>query len=214
MSRSIPTATMQDNKAGLINSLLKDKNGKEAKIISLEQEKEDASVLLLLEDGQAVRASLSSLDIREAGGAMQSPHAFDEFDFVRQMETLVVPVVQEELSIAKRVVDTGKGMRIVKKVHEHDEKIILPLVQESLSVEHVDIGRLVSADDLPIARQEGDTYIVPVLEEVLVVEKKIYLKKEVRITRTKKEVPKAEKIRVRREEVLVEPFNEQDVHEN
>lgn len=211
MNRSTQSAGIPDNKASLINALLKDKNGMEATILSLEQEEDEVFALLLLEDGQTVRAGLSAMEIEGDGKRLYSPRSFEEFNSVHPDDQLVIPVVLEELRIDRSVVETGKGVRIVKQVHEHEEKVIVPLLQENMSVEHVEIGRIVSADDLPVARQEGDTYIVPVLEEVLVLEKKICLKKEVRITRKKQEISAVEKIRLRREEVSVERFNEEDV---
>lgn len=210
MIRSTPSREIAGKAARLANASIKDKNGREARIVSLDQEDDEAIALLRLDDGQTVRARLSSLEMADDEGSLYSPHAFEELVHAQQEERLVIPVIQEEMNVGKRVVDTGKGVRVVKRVHEREEKVILPLIQENLKVEHVDIGMIVSPDNLPVARQEGDTYIVPVLEEVLVLEKKIILKKEVRITRTKKEVSKVEKIRLRKEELSVEHFNEND----
>ena len=53
-------------------------------------------------------------------------------------------------------------------------------------------------------RQEGDTLIVPVLEEVLVVEKRLLLKEEVRITRTRTEVHSPQAVTLRSEEAVIE----------
>jgi uncharacterized protein (TIGR02271 family) len=142
---------------------------------------------------------------------MQSPHAFEKIMASSRTEHLVVPVVQEELTVSKHSVDAGKGIRIEKHVHERDEKIILPLVHENLSIEHVDIGTLVSPCNLPVARMEGDAYIIPILEEVVVLEKKILLKKEVRITRKKSTVPHVEKVRLRTEQISVERFDDKRV---
>ncbi|TPG44309.1 DUF2382 domain-containing protein [Roseomonas nepalensis] len=47
------------------------------------------------------------------------------------------------------------------------------------AVEHVPIGREVS--ELPVTRQEGNVIIVPVVEEVLVVTKKLVLKEEIHL---------------------------------
>ena len=81
------------------------------------------------------------------------------------------------------------GVRLVKKVTEHEETVDLPLLRADVQVERVPINRVVL--EAPPSRQEGDTLIVPILEEVLVTEKRLMLKEEVRITRTQTEVPPA-----------------------
>lgn len=62
---------------------------------------------------------------------------------------------------------------------EHDETVALLLRQQDVSVERVSVGRVVS--EAPAIRQEGDTVIIPILEEILVVEKRLVLKEELHI---------------------------------
>ena len=60
------------------------------------------------------------------------------------------------------------------------------LYREGYSIERVKVDRLVTE---PVSqRQEGDTLILPVMEEVLVVEKRMMLREEIRITRRRDEV--------------------------
>ena len=71
-------------------------------------------------------------------------------------------------------------MRLHKQVHEEQEVLDIPVQTESLEVERVPVGRWI---DAPVAiRQEGDTTIYPVVEEVVVVEKRLRLVEEVRVT--------------------------------
>ena len=56
---------------------------------------------------------------------------------------------------------------------------------------------------LPV-RQEGGTIIVPILEEVLVVEKRLLLKEELRISKESKMVHKPRRVTLRGEEAVVE----------
>ena len=53
-------------------------------------------------------------------------------------------------------------------------------------------------------REEGDTTIIPVIEEVLVVEKRLFLKEEIRIRRTQTTQLHEETVTLRREEVVIE----------
>ena len=115
--------------------------------------------------------------------------------------SVVIPLMEEMLEIGKREVVTG-GIRLVKKVTEHEETVDLPLLRETVEVERVPIGRIVT--EAPPARQEGDTLIVSILEEVLVVEKRLMLKEEVRITRTQAEVHQPQVVTLRSEEAVVE----------
>jgi stress response protein YsnF len=55
-----------------------------------------------------------------------------------------------------------------------------------------------------LPRQEGDTWILPVLEEILVVEKRLMLREEVRVTPTRRDVHNPQKHLVRREHIEVE----------
>ncbi|WP_347080571.1 DUF2382 domain-containing protein, partial [Escherichia coli] len=79
------------------------------------------------------------------------------------------------------------GVRLHKTVSEHVERVEQRLMHDELVVEHVPLGRVVSGE-APQTRYEGNTLVVPVLEEVLVVQKQLVLKEEVRITRQQRPV--------------------------
>jgi uncharacterized protein (TIGR02271 family) len=87
-----------------------------------------------------------------------------------------VPVIEEQISIEKRRVETGQVVVHIEPTVERQE-LEVPLLEESVEVERVPINRFVDAP-VPI-RQEGEVTIVPVFEEVLVVEKRLMLKEEV-----------------------------------
>jgi uncharacterized protein (TIGR02271 family) len=116
-------------------------------------------------------------------------------------ERVVVPVLEEELDVQRRRLETGR-VRVSKLVREREELVDEPLLQESVDVERVAINQVI---DQPVpVRTEGDTIIVPVLEEVLVVEKRLMLKEELRITRRKTTVSQPQPVTLRSEEVSVE----------
>jgi uncharacterized protein (TIGR02271 family) len=92
----------------------------------------------------------------------------------------VLPIIQESLDVETCPVETGR-VRLRKVVHEREEVVDPPLWREEVVVERVSVDRFV---DGPIStRAEGDTVIIPVLEEVLVVEKRLLLKEEVHVTK-------------------------------
>lgn len=126
----------------------------------------------------------------------------------KDRENLTVPVWEEVLQVGKQEKDTGKGVRIKKSVTEREETVALSLLHDELDVEEVPIHKLVSSDAMAAPRQEGDTYIIPVFKEVLVVEKRICLEKEVRITRRKVAVQSSQSVSLKAEEVSINEFDE------
>ena len=79
----------------------------------------------------------------------------------------------------------------------------MPLVVERVEVERVPVNRVV---DGPVAvRHEGDTIVVPVTEEVLVVHKQLRLVEEVRIRKVRVEKRDPQRVMLRKDEVTVEP---------
>ena len=113
----------------------------------------------------------------------------------------VVPVVEEELTVGKREVETGR-VRVTKLVHEEQRVVDQPVATEEVVVERVPVNRVVQG---PVeVRHEGDTTIIPLLEEVLVVEKRLMLREEVRITKRRTETRRPQNVTLRKEDVKVE----------
>ena len=92
----------------------------------------------------------------------------------------VIPLVEEVLRIDKREVETGR-VRIHVRNEAHDVIINEALVRGDVDIERVRIDRRV--DSVPNVRNDGATIIVPIVEEVLVVEKRLMLREEVHIRR-------------------------------
>ena len=113
----------------------------------------------------------------------------------------VIPVLREIAHIGTREVETGR-VRVHKTVRERDEAVEVMLRQEDLEVERVAVGREVS--EAPAPWQDGDTYVIPVVEEILVVEKRLVLKEELRIRTRRSEKAAQETVRLRSEEIEVE----------
>ena len=136
-------------------------------------------------------------DDRESDGReLQSPTSLHT-----EKAEVVIPVIAEEARIRKERRVTGK-VRLRKIVHHEEQTVDEPLLKERVSVERVAIDRWV--DEAPPIRNEGETLIVPVVEEVLVVEKRLRLREEVRLTWRHEEEHESRHLVVRREEVRVE----------
>lgn len=123
-------------------------------------------------------------------------------------EGLRIPIVEEQLAFKTRVVETGRGVRIHKTVSEQPVTIDERLARDLVDVRRVAVDRLVEGDETPVPRYEGDTLVVPVLEEVLVVERRLRIKEELHITRTRHEERYQDTVPLKAERVEVERFDD------
>ena len=123
-------------------------------------------------------------------------------------DDLTIPVLEEVLQVGVRRVDTERGVRVHTTVTERQEPLDVLLRSEQVDVVRVPVDRIVAADEAPVSRQEGATLIVPILEEVLVVEKRVRIKEEVRITRTEREHHHVASVALRSEQVSIERIGE------
>jgi uncharacterized protein (TIGR02271 family) len=125
----------------------------------------------------------------------------DEALPMREIKPEVIPVIQEQATIAKRVVETGR-VRIVKHVREYEEMADVPHFQEEVRVERVPVNQFV--DQPPTVRTEGDVTIIPVLEERYVVEKKLFVVEELHVRKERHESHQPQPLKVLKEHVAVE----------
>ena len=130
---------------------------------------------------------------------------------VKDGDEIVIPIVEEMLTVDKRAVITG-GVHFTKRVTERDEVVDEALLRQAVTVERVPINQIVA--EAPPSRQEGDTLIVPVLEEVLVTEKRLMLKEEIRITRTQTTAHEPQTITLRSEEAILEEIHPEQTPQN
>ena len=94
----------------------------------------------------------------------------------------VLPLLEEALLVGKRRVETGRVR--VSVVTDTEERLVRETLRtERAEVERVALGReLADGEAAPTIRQEEDgTVVVPVLEEVLVVERRLVLREEIRL---------------------------------
>ena len=123
-------------------------------------------------------------------------------------EDLRIPVVEEQLTVGTRVVETGRGVRIHKTISEQPVVIDERLMRDEMEIERVPVDRIVALEDKPATRYEGDTLVVPVFEEVLVVERRLRIKEELRITRIRHEEHYQDTVSLKAEQVEVERFDD------
>jgi uncharacterized protein (TIGR02271 family) len=113
----------------------------------------------------------------------------------------VIPVVEEQVRVGKRTVETGT-VHISKDVREEEVTVDLPTVHEEVNVERVPINEYVDTPPPPV-RYEGDVTIIPILHEELVVVKRLKVVEELHITKRRTETHETQNIVLRKEEVNV-----------
>jgi uncharacterized protein (TIGR02271 family) len=113
---------------------------------------------------------------------------------------LVLPVMEETLTVDTRPVETGR-VRIRKVVTEREALVDPPLLREEVSIERVPVNRIVEGP-LPV-RYEGDTMIISLVEEVLVVDTRLLLTEEVHITTRRTETHTPQRVTLRHEDVTI-----------
>jgi uncharacterized protein (TIGR02271 family) len=93
---------------------------------------------------------------------------------------VIVPVIEEKLTAEKRVIGTG-SVRVQKHVEKELKRVTGALLRETIDVQRVPINRVVEV--APATRVIGNTTIIPVVEEELVVTKRLVLKEEIHLTK-------------------------------
>ncbi|GJE43572.1 DUF2382 domain-containing protein [Methylobacterium soli] len=119
-------------------------------------------------------------------------------------ENETIPVVEETARIDKRVVERGR-VRVQTRTETTEEVLRETLRSDLVGVTRVPIDRVIAEGEVaPVTRTESGVTIIPVLEEVLVVEKRLVLREEIHIRQTTSgeavEVP----VSLRRQHAVVE----------
>lgn len=175
------------------------------------QGSESKLVLVRFDDGSQIFADAGTFVEREQG-FFSFPGSFADLLDQNQSSTyganafgsggqIVIPLLAEQLNVSRRKVLTG-GVRVHKTVSERTETIDEPTLREELEIQRVAVNRFVT--EPPAVRYDGDVMIVPLLEEVLVVEKKLVLREEIRVTTRRETLRKPQQFVVRREEATLE----------
>lgn len=113
-----------------------------------------------------------------------------------------IPVVQEELVVGKKEVSTGK-IKVKKNVEEDHYLVSVPVNNEEYEVQRIPINRYIENAPAGIYH-EGDTTVIPVVREEVVVEKRLVLVEEIRITKRETSGNVEKEVTLRKEEVVVE----------
>ncbi len=117
-----------------------------------------------------------------------------------------IQVFEERLTVGKRRRSTG-GVRIGTHTEAVEAIAEVELDRYRVEVTRVPVGRVV--DEAPQARAEGDTTIVPVIEERFVMVKQLFLIEEVHIRHVLEREAVSEPVTLRRQRAVVERLDPQ-----
>lgn len=121
------------------------------------------------------------------------------------VEETVVPLLEETLHVRKRQVETGRVRISVGTTRE--ERVVRETLRSGhAKIEHVAIGReLAEGEAVPTVRRDADgTLIVPILEEILVIERRLVLREELHLRISNAEETVEETVTLRRQQAVVE----------
>lgn len=123
-------------------------------------------------------------------------------DGLSQSEDLVIPVVAEELTVETTRVARG-AVRVHKRTEAREEVVDTPVVHEEVVVERIPVDRPVEGA-APEPHEEDGALLIPVLEEVVVLETRLMLREIVKISRRRTTTSAPQTVTLRREVVEVE----------
>ncbi len=126
--------------------------------------------------------------------------SFSEHSAANSTDNLKLTLLAEELSVGKETVETGR-VRVSKQSHTREVAVDEELLRENAEIETIPIGRQIF--EMPSIRHEGDTTIVPIVEEILHTERRLILKEEVRITRRRTTELFHDRVTLRYQEAVV-----------
>jgi uncharacterized protein (TIGR02271 family) len=113
---------------------------------------------------------------------------------------VVVPLHAEEWTVTKQRVLTGRT-RIWTETQTQEQDLQEPLIREWVEIERRAVGQPI--EEMPAIRQEGETIVIPVVEEQVVLERRLILKEEVRVTRIRKTEIHRERVVTRKQNVRI-----------
>lgn len=119
----------------------------------------------------------------------------------QDITSVSLPIVEETVTVSKKKRVSGKVVartRVVEDEYTIDE----PLVCESVNIERMAVDRWADAP-VPV-RHEGNTTIVSIMEEVVVVEKRWKVVEEIHLTKREAIRHEPQQVIVRHTEATVE----------
>ena len=115
-----------------------------------------------------------------------------------------INLLEEVLRVGKREIETGR-VRVSVLTDTEQRVVAETLRSRRVEVERVKLGRRLEAGEaMPQSRIEGQELVVPIVEEMLVVEKRLVVTEELRIRIMQTEEKVEQTVPLRRQRAVVE----------
>lgn len=164
---------------------------------TLLEQQDDGSYKLTVSADELISATNDRIQVEEVNTLRPGTRTSSE----------AIPVIEEQAIFSTRAYEASR-VRLVKRVDEIDETVDVPTREGVVDVERIKRGDWI--DEMPSVRREDDKLIVPVVEEVVVVQKRLRLREEVHVTMRTETTTQRETVRLRKERVEVERIDLQN----
>ena len=114
-------------------------------------------------------------------------------------DELVLAIHAEELAVSKRV--AVRTVQVRRETLRHEARVDEALATDGVVIERVPVGRFI--EEMPAVREEDGLIILPVVEEIVVVERRLRLVEEVHIRRVRTTAAHVETVTLREQHVVV-----------
>lgn len=175
------------------STVIIDRGGRSAIVDSVDGDR----VRLRLPNGAALDLAADLVE-RQPDGSYRTEVSFEDLDPGGRQ---VLREIDEHVRVGTVSRETG---RVVARVRTDTQTEAVDTTgwRETVDVERVPVDRVVESVE-PMREEDGVT-VIPVYEEVLVVQKRLVLREEVRLTTRREPVPGSETVPLRRQHVEVE----------
>jgi len=150
-----------------------------------------------LAGGAIVEVPFELLEHHDEGGYSMSGKWRD---FIQGPDSRVIPVIAERVVTQVKEVPI-QHVRVRRRVVEEQKVVETPVMRERIEVQRQPMNTVV--ERVPEPRWDGDTLIVPCVEEVVVVERRLRIREELRIRVIRERKLDRQTVVLRRHEVEV-----------
>jgi stress response protein YsnF len=149
-------------------------------------------------EGDSLYLNVERRRVPRASDAVSATHRIKDSG-----SRLTLRAYEEVVEVTPQVVEKGY-LSVQKKIDEYLDERSVELMQQEVHVERVPVDEIIPEYVEPY--MDGDTYVVPVIEEEVVIQRRLRLKEELRVQRTVTARDETVRTPFRRERVVVTEY--------
>ena len=147
-----------------------------------------------------IRCPFGEIEIAMTHEEQEQSQTTNHSERTEDQEQTRIPLLAEEVSVSKKRIVTGQ-VKISTVTQQYEQLVEELLEHDNVEIERTAVGKEV--DQAPTVREDGDTLIIPIVEEVVVVQRRLVLKEEVRVRRKRETQPYQQRVVVRKQEAVI-----------